>query len=206
MNAVARLIKAKTISFSEELLSNYSKLKLTETDVVTLIHLNRQLDKNNNLLSINELCSKMTLTEEQLSTVLINLVKKGYLELLIDDGCEIFKLDGAYEALADVINNEETVNQFQNREDLLSQIVLYIETTYVKVCTPNDLMIVNHWLDLGYSFEEIKIAVLDSLKAKKTHLKYADAILANRKNKTERTTVTYDEDLKRMLDEMYVKK
>lgn len=206
MNAVARLIKAKTISFSEELLSNYAKLKLTETDVVTLIHLNRQLDKNNNLLSISELCSKMTLTEEQLSTVLINLVKKGYLELLIDDGSEIFKLDGAYEALADVINNEETVNQFQNREDLLSQIVLYIETTYVKVCTPNDLMIVNHWLDLGYSFEEIKIAILDSLKAKKTHLKYADAILANRKNKTERTTVTYDEDLKRMLDEMYVKK
>ena len=80
------------------------------------------------------------------------------------------------------------------------------ETTYAKLCTPADLMIINNWLDLGYNFQEIKRAVLDSLKAKKLHLKYADAILANHKKQVERETVAYDEDIKKMLDEMYVKK
>lgn len=89
---------------------------------------------------------------------------------------------------------------------MLSQIVLYVETTYAKPCAPADLMIINSWLDLGYSYNEIKTAVLDSLKAKKLHLKYADAILANRKTQSKRTTVEYDEDIKKMLDAMYVKR
>ena len=38
------------------------------------------------------------------------------------------------------------------------------------------------------------------------HLKYADAILANRANKKTREVVEYDEDIKKMLDAMYVKK
>lgn len=67
-------------------------------------------------------------------------------------------------------------------------------------------MIINSWLDLGYSYNEIKTAVLDSLKAKKLHLKYADAILANRKTQSSRTMVEYDEDIKKMLDAMYVKR
>ena len=53
---------------------------------------------------------------------------------------------------------------------------------------------------------KIKTAVLDSLKAKKLHLKYADAILANRKTQSKRTMVEYDEDIKKMLDAMYVKR
>ena len=90
--------------------------------------------------------------------------------------------------------------------DLLSQLILYVEATYAKPCSPADLAIVNHWLDLGYSSEAIKSAILEGLKAKKRHLRYADAILANKKTESERETVTYDEDLKKMLDEMYVKR
>ena len=67
-------------------------------------------------------------------------------------------------------------------------------------------MIINNWIDLSYSFDEIKKAILDSLKAKKLHLKYADAILANRSVKEKRETVEYDEEIKSMLDAMYAKK
>jgi DNA replication protein dnaD len=206
MTAVARLIKAKTISFTEEMIKNYSKLKLTEIETMLLIHLYHQLDTNNNLLSVKNLTLKMSLNEEQLSNCVIELIQKGYIELVLNEGEEVFKLDGTYEALARVLDEQEEEDMFKNRQDLLSQIVLYIETTYAKLCTPADLMIINNWLDLGYNFQEIKRAVLDSLKAKKLHLKYADAILANHKKQVERETVAYDEDIKKMLDEMYVKK
>lgn len=206
MAELARLIKNKTISFTEELISYYPTLKINEEEVLILIHLYRQLEKNDNLLVVKNLAEKMTLNENDISQLLIHLVKLGYVELLISEGEEVFHLDGAYDAIANAMSENEQTSKYKSRQDLLSQLILYVEATYAKPCSPADLAIVNHWLDLGYSSEAIKSAILEGLKAKKLHLRYADAILANKKTKSERETVTYDEDLKKMLDEMYVKR
>ena len=205
MTSVARLIKAKTISFTEEIITHYKELNLTETEAIVLIFLFRKLDDQDNILSTSALTKKMTLSEDELSNLVVGLVQKGFIEISMEEGVESFELDGVYEALAAVLNPENTT-AFIDRQDMLSQIVLYVETTYAKPCAPADLMIINSWLDLGYSYNEIKTAVLDSLKAKKLHLKYADAILANRKTQSKRTMVEYDEDIKKMLDAMYVKR
>lgn len=205
MNSVARLIKAKTISFTEEILKNYKKINLNEIETILLIKLYQKLDNRDNVLSIEELGYCMTLNEEELSNLVIKLVQKGFIEINLNDGIESFSIDGTIELLAKAIDNDEP-NTFQDRQDLLSQIVLYIETTYAKPLAPADLMIINNWIDLSYSFDEIKKAILDSLKAKKLHLKYADAILANRSVKEKREIVEYDEEIKSMLDAMYAKK
>ena len=205
MTSVARLIKAKTISFTEEIITHYKELNLTETEAIVLIFLFRKLDDQDNILSTSALTKKMTLSEDELSNLVVGLVQKGFIEISMEEGVESFELDGVYEALAAVLNQENTT-AFIDRQDMLSHIVLYVETTYAKPCAPADLMIINSWLDLGYSYNEIKTAVLDSLKAKKLHLKYADAILANRKTQSKRTMVEYDEDIKKMLDAMYVKR
>lgn len=206
MAELARLIKNKTISFTEELISYHPTLKINEEEVLILIHLYRQLEKNDNLLVVKNLAEKMTLNENDISQLLIHLVKLGYVELLISEGDEVFHLDGAYDAIANAMSENEQTSKYKSRQDLLSQLILYVEATYAKPCSPADLAIVNHWLDLGYSSEAIKSAILEGLKAKKLHLRYADAILANKKTESERETVTYDEDLKKMLDEMYVKR
>ena len=205
MSAVARLIKAKTISFTEELLKNYKKINLNEAETILLIKLSQQLDSHDNVLSINDLVYSMTLKEIELSNLVISLVQRGFIEINLDNGIESFSIDGTIELLAKAIDDNEP-NTFKDRQDLLSQIVLYIETTYAKPLAPADLMIINNWIDLAYTFEEIKKAILDSLKAKKLHLKYADAILANRSAKEKRETVEYDEEIKNMLDAMYAKK
>lgn len=205
MIAVARLIKAKTISFTEEILSHYKKLNLTEQEAIILVFLYRKLDTKNNVLSINDLVDKMTLNEDLISSLVIGLVQKGYIDINMEDGVESFLLDGVYEALAKVLDEDENRASFSSRQDLLSQIVLYIETTYAKTLSPADLMIINNWIDLGYSYNEIKKAVLDSLKAKKMHLRYADAILANRKKVRSTDTVECDDEIREMLNSMYVK-
>lgn len=205
MSAVARLIKAKTISFTEELLKNYKKINLNEVETILLIKLSQQLDSHDNVLSINDLVYSMTLKETEISNLVISLVQRGFIEINLDNGVESFSIDGTIELLAKAIDDNEP-NTFKDRQDLLSQIVLYIETTYAKPLAPADLMIINNWIDLAYTFEEIKKAILDSLKAKKLHLKYADAILANRSAKEKRETVEYDEEIKNMLDAMYAKK
>ena len=100
MAELARLIKNKTISFTEELISYYPTLKINEEEVLILIHLYRQLEKNDNLLVVKNLAEKMTLNENDISQLLIHLVKLGYVELLISEGEEVFHLDGAYDAIA----------------------------------------------------------------------------------------------------------
>lgn len=204
MNAVARLIKAKTISFTEEILSHYKELGLNEQETLVLIFLYRKLDSKDNVLTTKDLVNKMTLTEDAISNLIIELVQKGYIDINLENGIESFALDGVYEALSKVLDEVEKENSISSRQDLLSQIVLYIETTYAKTLSPADLMIINNWIDLGYTYNEIKVAVLDSLKAKKMHLKYADAILANRK-KTRQEAIDIDEELREMLNNMYVK-
>ncbi len=205
MNSVARLIKSKTISFTEELITNYKQLKLNEQETLVLILLYRKLDKSDNIISINELANSMTLSIEELSDVVISLVNRGFIDLESVEA-EAYNLDGAINALAQLLDVEDdSSNSLKNRQDILSQIVLYVETTYAKLCSPADLQVINSWLDSGYSFDEIKKAILDSLKAKKLHLKYADAILASRKT-NDRVEVEYDEEIRKMLDSMYVKK
>ena len=204
MNAVARLIKAKTISFTEEIISNYKELKLTEQEVLILILLYRKLDKGDNVISISSLANKMTLVEDDIAEKVISLVNRGFIELESVDA-ESYNLDGAIIELSKVLDKSEDEKKLRNRQDILSQIVLYVETTYAKPASPSDLQVINTWLDQEYSFDDIKKAILDSLKAKKLHLKYADAILCSRKT-TKRETVEYDEEIKQMLDSLYVKR
>ena len=61
------------------------------------------------------------------------------------------------------------------------------------------------WVE-EYTIDEIKSAVLDSLKAKKTQLRYADAILVNRKNNSNREKIEVDKELQEVLNTINVKR
>lgn len=206
MNSIGKLIKAKTISFNEMLIRYYKKLNLTEQEAMLLMLLYIQQDEGDSLLSINVLKDKVTIPENELSSIILKLVQEGYIELLIsDDGKESFNLDKVIDMLGEYLSDNDSDKKETDRTAILQEIVSYTEKCYQRVLSSNDLMIINHWLDLNYSLQDIEQAILDSLKAKKSHLKYADAILANRKK--ERTKVTeVDEDIKQMLQGVYVKR
>lgn len=206
MNSIGKLIKAKTISFNEMLIRNYKKLKLDEKEAMILMLLYVQQDEGSTILVTENLKTKVTMSEDELSLIIVQLVQKGYIELLInDDGKETFSLDKVIDTLGNYLADNSEQNEITDRSLLLQEIISYAEKCYQKVLNSNDLIIINHWLDLNYSLEDIEEAILDSLKAKKLHLKYADAILVNRKK--ERTKVTeVDEDIKQMLQSVYVKR
>lgn len=206
MNSIGKLIKAKTISFNEMLIRNYKKLKLDEKEAMILMLLYVQQDEGSTILVTENLKTKVTMSEDELSLIIVQLVQKGYIELLInDDGKETFSLDKVIDTLGNYLADNSEQTEITDRSLLLQEIISYAEKCYQKVLNSNDLIIINHWLDLNYSLDDIEEAILDSLKAKKLHLKYADAILVNRKK--ERIKVTeVDEDIKQMLQSVYVKR
>ena len=119
MNSVARLIKAKTISFTEEILKNYKKINLNEIETILLIKLYQKLDNRDNILSINELVYNMTLNEEELSNLVIKLVQKGFIEINLENvvgisGCThqfAFDASSGHFVTDKIFDNNENFNE-----------------------------------------------------------------------------------------------
>jgi DNA replication protein len=207
MNSIAKLIKAKTIDFTQVLIKHYKAIGLNETSAVIVSKLYYLADENDNFLSVEKLVQEVTLNEELLSMEIINLVSNGYIELSVDNnGRETFTLDGTIEKLGVVLEAISNGNCASLRQEKLSLIVNYVETTYQRLCTAQDLVIINSWIDNNCDYEDIKEAVLKSFKMGKMNLKYAEAILYSKSRREVKAEIEVDDELKALLDGAYVKK
>jgi len=205
MNSYGKMIQANMISFNNALLTNYRKIGLDEVDMVIISLLYNQKVHRNDFLSIRSLKRKMTIDEKTLSERIYRLVETGYVELLIeDDKKEQFSLEPTINKLGLCFEEENGVDSEKASQELLHKVIQYVELTYQRTLSPSDLTIINSWIDEGYCYDQITEAVLESLKARRTHLKYADAILVSRKEREK--AVNIDPKLKEVLSQVYVKK
>lgn len=202
MNNYSKLIHSNVISLNDALIQNYKRLNLDEINMIVLLHLNYQKNNQNNFLSTSILASKMTISEEEISKRILDLLTLGFIELQIDETGERFSLEPLIDKIADILYKDDL--PVDEKIDV-SEIIEYCEKTYQRVLTVDDLKIVNMWIE-EYTIDEIKMAVLDSLKAKKTQLRYADAILVNRKNNSNREKVEVDKELQEVLNTINVKR
>lgn len=207
MNNIAKLIKAKTIDFTQVLIKHYKAIGLNETTAVIVAKLYYLADENDNFLELDKLAKEVTINIEELSDLVIDLVNKGYIELTLDNnGKETFTLDGVIEKLGIVLDKGSSDELLDERKEKLSLIVSYIETTFSRICSAADLIIINAWLDNNYDYEDIKSAVFKAFQLGKYNLKYADAILASKASHQAKPEIEVDEELKALLDGAYVKK
>lgn len=206
MNNIAKLIKAKTIDFTQVLIKYYKAIGLNETTAVIVAKLYYLAEENDNFLELDKLCKEVTLSSDKLSDEIINLVNQGYIELTLDNnGKEEFTLDGVIERLGVAIDKTSD-DVLDERQEKLSLIVTYVETTFSKTCSTADLVVINAWLDNNYNYDDIKSAVFKSFQLGKFNLKYADAILASKASHKVNNDLEIDEELKALLDGAYVKK
>jgi DNA replication protein len=206
MNNIAKLIKAKTIDFTQVLIKYYKAIGLNETTAVIVAKLYYLAEENDNFLELDKLCKEVTLSSDKLSDEIINLVNQGYIELTLDNnGKEEFTLDGVIERLGVAIDKTSD-DVLDERQEKLSLIVTYVETTFSRTCSTADLVVINAWLDNNYNYDDIKSAVFKSFQLGKFNLKYADAILASKANHKVNNDIEIDEELKALLDGAYVKK
>lgn len=205
MNNYSKLIRSNVISLNEVLIQNYKNIGLDEIDMTILVLLNLQKLNQDNALSTNSLAEKMTLNENEISERILSLLQKGYLELIIDDvtSQEKFSLDPVIEKISALLS--EGPKQETNQE-MVQKVVEYCQKIYQRILSVEELKIVHMWVDDNYSYEEISEAVFDSLKAKKTQIKYADAILVNRRQNMNREKVDVDPDIKEVLNSINVKR
>ena len=206
MNNIAKLIKAKTIDFTQVLIKYNKAIGLNETTAVIVAKLYYLAEENDNFLELDKLCKEVTLSSDKLCDEIINLVNQGYIELTLDNnGKEEFTLDGVIERLGVAIDKTSD-DVLDERQEKLSLIVTYVETTFSRTCSTADLVVINAWLDNNYNYDDIKSAVFKSSQLGKFNLKYADAILASKASHKVNNDLEIYEELKALLDGAYVKK
>lgn len=207
MNRIAKLIKAKTIDFTQVLIQNYKVIGLNETSAMVVAKLYYLAEENDNFLELEKLAKEVTINMEQLGDLIIDLVNKGYLELTLDNnGKETFSIDGTIEKIALILDKGSNDEVLSARQEKLSLVVTYVETTFSKTCSASDLVIINAWLDSNYEYDDIKNAVFKAFQLGKYNLKYVDAILASKASHQANSNIEVDEEIKALLDGAYVKK
>lgn len=202
MNNYSKLINSHMISFKEALVKNFKKIDLNEIEAMVIILLYEQ-KKINNTLSIESLLEQVTLSEYDLSSMIVNLVERGYIELVIEDNMEEhFFLTPTIDKLGEVLEQNDKKTHSNDIE--LSKTINFIESVFQKQMTLNDLKIIDRWLEEGFSFEEITNTVLECVRLKKTNVKYVDAVLISRKKHEKATNV--DPELQEVLQQINVKR
>jgi len=170
MNQIIELLKNINYQVSKELLFNYKKLNITDSELIILIYLINQssniynpkqigndlkLELNNVLELINSLCEKNIIKIEMKK---INNIRS-----------EIINLDALYEKIAFALTEVEEKND--------SNLYNVFETEFGRTLSPMEFEIINGWIDTGYTEELIKLALKEATYNGVSNLRYIDKII-----------------------------
>lgn len=170
MSHIIELLKSINYQIPKELLFNYKKLSITDSEFIVIIYLINQssniynpkqisnylkIDLNNVLEMINSLCEKNIIKIEMKK---INNIRS-----------EIINLDLLYEKVAFSLTGVEEKND--------SNIYSLFETEFGRTLSPMEFEIINGWIDNGYSEELIKLALKEATYNGVSNLRYIDKII-----------------------------
>ncbi len=184
MNRGNALINA--VSFEYLLLDSYSKLSLSENELVTCLMVKHLSDQGNSFVNADMLALKMNLGTKEINEIMASLMKKGYLTY---DHDEENKLTVSLAPLENKVKKEfafslarEQNNSLnKEREEEMQKIVSLFEDKLARTLTPLEISTINDWLDNGYTLDMIKNALLDAVNAGKKNIRAINKILINRR-------------------------
>lgn len=170
MSQVIELLKSINYQISKELLFNYKRLNITDSEFIVIIYLINQssniynpkqisndlkIDLNNVLEIINSLCEKNIMKIEMKK---VNNIRG-----------EVINLDLLYEKVA------FSLTQVEEKEE--SNLYSVFETEFGRTLSPMEFEIINGWVDAGYSEELIKLALKEATYNGVSNLRYIDKII-----------------------------
>lgn len=208
MSKYYELIKSNIIEFDRLLLDKYHQLNLNEVDTILLIKIHNLIKQGNNFPSSGLLASQMHITEEQVGERIVDLVNRGYIDMMLSsiDSKEMYSLDDTYRRLSFILDNEERNIQNKKFDLEIKRIVNLLETEWKKLLSSIELDIVTRWvMEKNYTYDNIKEAVLRGLKQKQNNIKYVDRILISMHQEVEEVERDPNKpNIKELFEEVYL--
>ena len=178
--AVTSILKEQPIIIPKVLLKYYTKLNITEEELIILICI---INKGNKIVYDPGLFTEeIGMQPYKAMQILNDLSEKAILEIKVENNLsgkkeEYIYLDLLYNKLFNIIidkNHEATIN---------TDLFTLFETELGRTISPMEVEIIKEWLHDGNSEELIKEALKEAIYNNARNLKYIDRILFNWRTK-----------------------
>ena len=170
MSQIIELLKNINYQVSKELLFNYKKLNITDSELIILIYLINQTSNTYNPKQIgNDLKLELNNVLELINSLCEKNIIKIEMKKISNIWSEVIILDSLYEKIAFALTEVEEKND--------SNLYSVFETEFGRTLSPMEFEIINGWLDNGYTEELIKLALKEATYNGVSNLRYIDKII-----------------------------
>ncbi len=170
MNQIVELLKSTNYQISKELLFNYKKLNITDSELIVLIYL---INQPSDIYNPKQISSNLKLELNSVLEMINSLSEKNIIKIDIKKinnvRNEVINLDSLYEKLAFSLTEVES----KNSDNLYS----LFETEFGRTLSPMEYEIINAWIDNGCSEELVALALKEATYNGVNNLRYIDKII-----------------------------
>ena len=170
MGDLINLLKSKTYQIKEEILCNYKKLDITDSEFIILIYL---INQDSNIYNPKKISNDLGLKLNEVLELINNLSEKKFLEIRLEKKDkirnEIIDLNMFYEKIVLSLENQE--------EDVDTNVFSLFEKEFGRTLSPMEYEIIKGWFDSGYSEELVLLALKEATYNGVSNLRYIDKII-----------------------------
>ena len=172
---------SEAIDFQVLLLDNYKKLKMSESQVVLVLMLDRLVNQGNPLITADLLSLKMSLDIKEIDKLIADLLTRGLMEYKTVDGKTTTSLDPLKEKLFRefqlALSKENEAKSNKTIKEQLSNIFENFQRELGRSLSPMEISTIREWVSMGYTDENIIDALKEAINQGKKSLKSVDKIL-----------------------------
>ena len=170
MSQIIELLKNINYQVSKELLFNYKKLNIIDSELIVLIYL---INQSNNTYNPKQIGNDLKLDLNSVLELINSLCEKNIIKIemkkINNIRSEVISLDSLYEKIAFALTEVEEKND--------SNLYGVFETEFGRTLSPMEFEIINGWVDNGYTEELIKLALKEATYNGVSNLRYIDKII-----------------------------
>ena len=190
MNKIIELLKSANFQIPKELLFNYKKLNITDSELIVLLYLINQTSMIYNPKQIgNDLNLNLNSVLEIINSLCEKKIIKVEIKKINNIRSEVINLDFLYEKVAFALEDSDVKNDLN--------IYSIFENEFGRTLSPMEYEIISGWIDSGYSEELIKLALKEATYNNVSNLRYIDAIIFEWSKKGIKTKADVENDRKK---------
>lgn len=179
INNIVQSYASPSVTISEMLLLNYSKIHMTDEELIFWLKLTYVSQYGQQPMDFNTWSNKLNLTLAQFLDLFNILENKGF--ITINEKKHINGIDTFvdFTPLYHILMPQVMVtHQEKNEKKQLSELFTAIEREFGRPLSSRDIEMINSWLDKdNLSIDLIMHALKEAVIAKKVSIKYIDRIL-----------------------------
>ncbi len=170
MDKIVELLKSINYQISRELLFNYKKLNLTDSEFIIIIYL---INQQNNIYNPKQISNDLNFDLNNVLELINSLCEKNLIKIQIvktnNIRNEVINTDFLYEKLAFKLKDSEVKTD--------SNVYDMFESEFGRTLSPLEFEIITTWLDKGLSEDLIKLALKEATYNGIRNFNYIDKII-----------------------------